>query len=458
MININLSPRLLLTCILTIASLTGNIHATKDKTNPSHIKTEAKGTDKKQVIHPALGTSVTSTDGALRITLDGRKQNYGGRPANTRDVSILSPKSVNIHPSGSKYYVNSLEGGITVVYDARTAHKIKVISHKIGAEHANLWAPSSNLYTFRHQYKQPRHFMGKPVESTFSHNGRYLWVPYYRRSFDINAQDPSAVAIIDTKTDCIVRLMDTGPLPKMIATSPDGKYVAISHWGDNTVGLIDISSANPKDWKHITYFTVDKKLELNYSLTTPVNRDSNSGNALRGTVFTPDGRYLLVGCMGGNGGIAVIDIQQRKYLGKLYGMMSNMRHLVISHGYLYLSINNAGYVQRLPLKEVLAGISKLNGKSTTLTGWQNCKVGGGARTLELSPDGRYAYVACNTASKLCVVDTRTMKQIAEIDVDSFPVGLDVSPTGALIFVTGQGRKGHPGSGNALDIFRVTRLK
>lgn len=48
----------------------------------------------------------------------------------------------------------------------------------------------------------------------FSHRGRYLWVPYYRRSFDINAQDPSAVAVIDTRTDSIVRMFETGPLPK----------------------------------------------------------------------------------------------------------------------------------------------------------------------------------------------------------------------------------------------------
>lgn len=409
------------------------------------------------IVHPKMGTTVISNDGALKIVLDGKKQNYASKPANARDISIKSPKSVNIHPSGKKFYVNSLEGGSTVVYDTRTSKKLKVISHQIGASHEKLWAPSTSLYPMKYNYKNPRYFMGKPVESTFSHGGKYLWIPYYRRSIDLNAQDPSAVAIIDTERDEIVRLMDTGPLPKMIATSPDGKYVAISHWGDNTVGLIDISSQNPKLWKHITYFTVDKKLNLNLSRTTPVNRDSNSGNALRGTVFTPDGKYLLVGCMGGNGGIAVIDVVGRKYLGKIYGMMSNMRHLVISHGYLYLSINNAGFVQRIPLDKILLTMANMSGgKNVTVSGWENCKVGGGARTLELTPDGKYAFVACNTASKLCVIDTHNMKQIAAIDVDSYPVGLDISKSGDLVFVTSQGRKGF--GGNAVDIFRVMRLK
>lgn len=423
---------------------------------PAHAQRQQKS-DVPPVVHPPIGTTVISDDGVLKIVLDGKKQNFAARPANTRDISIKSPKSVNIHPSGKKYYVNSLEGGTTVVYDSRTSRKLKVISHNIGPQHAKLWAPSTSLYPMTYDYADPRRFMGKPVESTFSHGGRYLWVPYYRRSIDLNAQDPSAVAIIDTDTDEIIRLMDTGPLPKMIATSPDGKYVAISHWGDNTVGLIDISSADPAKWKHITYFTVDHKLKLNYPRNKPVDRDSNSGNALRGTVFTPDSKYLLVGCMGGNGGIAVIDVPGRKYLGKIYGMMPNLRHLVISHGYLYLSINNSGYIQRIPLSRVVETARGMGGgKSATLSGWENCKVGGGARTLELSPDGRYAFVACNTASKLCVVDTRTMKQIAQIDVDSYPVGLDISHTGALVFVTSQARKGR--GGNALNIYRVTRLK
>ena len=94
---------------------------------------------------------------------------------------------------------------------------------------------------------------------------------------------------------------------------------------------------------------VDYVLPLNYSLTEPVDRDNKSGYCLRGTVFTPDDKYLLVGCMGSNGGIAVIDMETQKYMGRVLGMMANVRHLVIRDGYLYLSVNKAGYVQRIPL-------------------------------------------------------------------------------------------------------------
>lgn len=55
--------------------------------------------------------------------------------------------------------------------------------------------------------------------------------------------------------------------------------------------------------------------------------------------------------MGGGGGIAVIDIERQQYLGRVLGMWSNVRHLVISHGFLYLSINGAGVVQRIKLSD-----------------------------------------------------------------------------------------------------------
>ena len=407
------------------------------------------------VSHPQIGTTAQATDGSLTMKLIAKKQNYGGT-ADTRDTDINSPKSINIHPDGSKYYVNSLEGCTTISYDFKTHKKLAVIRHqfKDGRDDA-LWSKPSGLYPWRHYHQNLNTFAGKPVESTFSHNGRYLWVPYYRRTFDINAQDPSAVAIIDTKTDKIVRLMETVPLPKMVSTSPDGRTVAISHWGNNTVGLIDISSDKPEEWKHKMVLVVDKELELNYPLNRSVDRDNGSGYALRGTVFTPDNRYLIVGCMGGGGGIAVIDIQEQRYLGRVLGMMSNVRHLVISNGYLYLSINGGGMVQRMPLKDFMDIAKTMNGttkKTAQATGWENCKVGTGARTISISPDGRYIFAACNNVSQVYVVDTKTMKTICNIPVDSYPVGLDLSSDGRYVFVTSQGRSNR--GGNAVNIYEV----
>ncbi|MBQ3709912.1 MAG: beta-propeller fold lactonase family protein [Bacteroidales bacterium] len=405
-----------------------------------------------QTEHPALGTKVSSADGKFTITLLSRKQNYSYTETATLDKDIRSPKSVNIHPNGEKFYVNSLEGGKTVVYATGSNEKLKVIEHAFTEADSLLWATPSGLYPFTHYKKNLNTFRGKPVESAFSHNGRYLWVPYYRRSYDINAQDPSAVAVIDTQTDSIIKLMETGPLPKMVAVSGDNRYVAITHWGNNTVGIINIDSNSPDMWYYEDCVTIQHKLALNFSLTTPVNRDVNSGLCLRGTVFTPDGRYLLVGCMGGNGGIGVIDLKDFSYLGHVYGMKTNLRHIVIRNDYLYLSINKEGYIQRIPLETFYEAIDRMENGKVTLSEWENCKVAAGARTIDITPDGRYVVAACNFSSRLVVVDTETFKEIARIKADSYPVGLDISKDGKFVYTTSQGREG--GGGNCVDIYQM----
>ena len=410
------------------------------------------GAQAQTIAHSRIGDSVKATGGQLTVTTIGKKQNYSYADKETNDPSINSPKSVNIHPNGKKFYVNSLEGYTTVVYDMQTRQKLKTILHQFDGTETQLWAKPSGLFPFTHYSTNLNKFGGKPVEATFSHNGRYLWVPYYRRSYDINAQDPSAMAVIDTEKDEIVKLMETGPLPKMVATSHSGKYVAVTHWGNNTVGIIDIQSENPDEWHYIKCLVVDYQLKLNFPLNRSVDRDNGSGYALRGTVFTPDDKYLIVGCMGGGGGIAVIDMQTNEYLGRVLGMMDNVRHLLINNGYLYLSINRTGYVQRIKLDSFIQAARNMTGKTVRLGGWENCKVGAGARTIEISPSGKYIFAACNLANQLCVVDTRTMTQIAAITADSYPVGLAISDDGTIVMTTSQGRSN--GGGNAVDIFRV----
>ena len=396
-------------------------------------------------------TAVAQNEG-VNLTIVNKHINYRGSTGQYCDSYINSPKSANIHPNGEKYYVNSLEGCATVVYDMKTHKRLKVIEYKFEDEKdAALWSKPSKFYPFTHYTERLNTFMGKPVESTFSHGGRYLWIPFYRRTYDLNAQDPSAVAVIDTRTDSIVRMMETGPLPKMVATSHDGKTLAVTHWGNNTVGLIDISSSDPDQWHYTKLLVVDYELPLNFG-NRHVNRDTESGYCLRGTVFTPDDQYLIVCCMGGAGGLAVIDVKNQKYMGRMLGMMNNVRHIVLNNGYLYLSVNSAGYVQRIKLDDFMRAAKAMTGERGRIDGWENCKVGAGARTIELSPSGKYVFAACNNASRLCVVDTRTMKMIAEIAVDSYPVGLDISNDGKYVLVTSQGRKN--GGGNAVNIYRI----
>lgn len=404
------------------------------------------------VVHPNVGQRYELADGKVCITHTGRHQQYSKHEAETFDADIHSPKSVAFNPQGTKYYVNSLEGFKTIVYDAHTHEKLARIRHTFGVRDSMLWAPLSGLFQLNEEREEPNRFSGKPVETAFSHGGRYAWVPYYRRDYDLNAMEPSAVSVIDTRSDRIIRMFETGALPKMVASSEDGRWVAVSQWGENTVGLIDVSSAKPEDWHYVKCFVIDYRLKLDFDPNVPVNRDTNSGYCLRGTVFTPDGRYLLVGCMGGSGGIAVIDLEKQKYLGRVTGMMPNLRHLLIHDGWLYLSINTKGAVQRIRLSAFEEAVGGMKGRQLALQGWETCRVPAGARTISISPDGRYIFAACNTSSCLAVVETESFTKVGEVPVDSYPVGLDISPDGRTIVVTSQGRNNR--GGNAVNIYSV----
>lgn len=393
--------------------------------------------------------AIAGADGDIAIRLSDKIHGYGSN----RDEDINSPKSATFSKDGKKIYVNSLEGGKTVVYDAVTHQKLKTISHNFESGKGDLWLPWSGFYEFTHYPDgQNKSFMGKPVEAALTKDGRYLFVPYYRRTFDLNAQDPSALAIIDTGTDEIVAMTETGPLPKMVTVSNDGKLLAITHWGNNTVGFMDISDENPRNWKHLEPITIGQKLNLNYSLTTAVNRDSGSGYLLRGTQFLPGDSLLLVSGMAGP--VAVIDVKNHEWIGMI-SQLSSVRHITMKNGLLHMSRNSAGDVITVPVDEVKKAVAEQRGttRDFKIQGVRRAAAGSGARTLKVSPSGNYIFVACNSATELCVVRTEDMKVVARIPADPFPVGLDISPDGTQIVTTSQGRSGR-GGGNAVNFFEV----
>jgi hypothetical protein len=393
---------------------------------------------------------------AVRLERFGRISPGGGSglKVNIRDREINSPKSVRFSADGRKIYINSLEGGQTLVYSWPGLIKQKSITHRFGAENQDLFGGETTVfgYPYYQQKANPNFFKGKPVESELSHGGRYLWIPYYRRDFDGSAQSPSAVAIVDTATDEIVRVMPTGPIPKYVAASADGRYVSITHWGDNTIGLIDTGSGDPRAWRYVAHLTVETQMSQAGKAGT--DRDATCGLCLRGTVFSPDGEYLLVARMGG-GGIAGFHIPTRKYLGSVMKIASTPRHLVLSPDgrTIYASSNTSGYVSAAPLAEVIAHLERAAGKRIPGPAWRSVAVGSGARTVDISADGLFLYVAVNVSSEVAVVYAPAMKVVARLKVDPFAVGLALAPDGRAVILTAQGRAGR-GGGNSVNLVAV----
>ncbi|MBT3217691.1 MAG: peptidoglycan-binding protein [Proteobacteria bacterium] len=398
--------------------------------------------------------------GPLHLELTGRFQNYNAHPADKNDIwdnEIYSPKSARFLSDGSKVYVNSLEGFTTGVFDPHDIKRLGIIRHEFGPEEAGLFKDETSVFGYPYNRRpasgEVNQFKGKPVESTLSHKDRYLWTPYYRRDYDYGATSPSAVAIIDTQTDQIVRIMPTGPVPKYVVPSPDNHWLAVTHWGDNTLGVIDISSQNPDDFKYLPERLVVEKI-LDQTGLMGTDRDATCGYCLRGTAFTNDSKTLLVARMG-SGGIAGFDVDSWEYLGTVTGEKATPRHLVVSKDSktLFLSSSRSGHVSRISLDHVLSTLRSANGQSVPIEGWKSVYVGGGARTIELSPDERYIYTAVNSKSELVAVDAENMTVAARLRSDSFTVGLAVSPDGKQVWTTSQGRN-HRG-GNSVCVYTVT---
>ena len=400
---------------------------------------------------------VSSTKNNVTMTMVARFQNYQSNTTNPNDhhdEMVYSPKSARFSEDGKKVYVNSLEGTRTVIYNTETLQRIGSIEHRFNKDTEDLFFGENTVFGYTYNKKSksgnPNHFMGKPVESALSHNGKYLWVPYYRRDFDTGATSPSAVSIIDTTTDTIVRVMPTGPIPKYVAISPDNKWAIITHWGDNTLGVIDISSGDPKTFKYL-----EKRLVIERALSqtglSGTDRDSTCGFCLRGTVFTPDSKTLLVARMGG-GGVAGFDVDTWTYLGTLYGEKPTPRHLVISNDYLYMSSNKSGYVSKTSLPNFINSLRAAEGKKVKYTDWQTTFVGSGARTIDMSEDGTRLFVAVNNSAKLVVLDPIKMEVLNSIPTDSYTVGLAVSKDGKQVWTTSQGKKN--GGGNSVCVYEI----
>jgi DNA-binding beta-propeller fold protein YncE len=387
----------------------------------------------------------------------------------TRDREILSPKSVRFNLEGTKVYVNALEGGRTLVYAWPSLHKLPSIVHRFGPADSALFHGDTTIFDYPYFTQSPGRsanvFTGRPVESELSKDGRWLFVPYYRRSFDAFAQSPSALAVIDTRVDRIVRVLPTGPIPKYVALSPNGRLLAVTHWGDNTVALLDVSSGNPARFHYVRHLVVEQMLDQTPFAGT--ERDRTCGFCLRGTVFTHNGRTLLVARMGKKWGVAGFDVRSGRYLGTVTAVPRTPRHLELSADgrTVFASSSDAGVVSRVSVAKVVAALRGARGRRVRGPRWQSVPVGGGARTIALDPSGTVLLAALNWRSEIVAVDATRLTELARVRVAPYAVGLAIAPDGSGAVVTSQGHIAALGSaarkrglrlgGNSVDVLRLT---
>lgn len=226
----------------------------------------------------------------------------------------------------------------------------------------------------------------EPVEADFSQEGRLAWVSLY---------NTAKVLVVDTEAGAIAGEVPTGSIPKEVAVSPDDEWVYIANWNSNSVTVIDAENRT-------------RVLDI------PVP------GIPRGICFTPDGEFAYVCIMGGST-LTEVDVEAGHRVTRQIPCGSNPRHVIPSGdgNVLYVSNNSPGtvtLVERVP-GTVLATI----------------KVGRQARTIALTPGGRYLFVCNYGEGTVGCVDLETRAQIFTIPASN-PIGMAVSEEGDRLFL------------------------
>lgn len=292
---------------------------------------------------------------------------------------INNPKSVAISPDGRYAYINNLEGMNTMIIRTDNYETESVIEHT-----------------------------GKPVEFGITLGGRFIWITYFRlleEGFPKNLgvesayRYPSVVVVYDTLTKDLVKRIDVGIIPKIIAVSPDEKLVFVANW--NSYDISVISTEN---------YQVIKTIEV--------------GAIPRGVEFTPDGKYAYV-CNFGGSTISKIDAASLEVISTINNVGISPRDMVISSkgDYAYYSAYGDGYLRKLDLQtdEVVDKI----------------KIGIQPRSVCITNNNKYLFVVNYQNGTVDAVDLTDFKIIGEYDADTGAVGVALSPDNKYLWVTNQ---------------------
>jgi len=101
---------------------------------------------KSDIVITPIGATASSADSSIKISLVRRFQSSNTNPESkfdNYDNSIYSPKSVVVLDSKNKFYVNSLEGFTTSVYDLDSFQRQSVIHHRFKSSEAYLFQDTS---------------------------------------------------------------------------------------------------------------------------------------------------------------------------------------------------------------------------------------------------------------------------------------------------------------------------
>jgi YVTN family beta-propeller protein len=138
-----------------------------------------------------------------------------------RLTGFFEPHGFSVTPDGSKVYVSSLGAHEVAVLDAASGRLLKRLAvGDVGRVAA----------------RDPQHYLSEVkgiVNPTLTRDGAFAYAA---------DSDTGVLAIIDTKTDKVVKTLQVGDQPWRAYNSPDGRWMLVPNNGDATVSVIDTTS------------------------------------------------------------------------------------------------------------------------------------------------------------------------------------------------------------------------
>src|SRR6266851_4632100 len=138
-----------------------------------------------------------------------------------RVTGFFAPHGFSVLPDGSKVYVSSLGAHEVAVLDGTSGRMLKRLAvGDVGRVAA----------------RDPQRYLSEIkgiVNPTLTRDGAFAYAA---------DSDAGELAIIDTKTDQIVKKLKVGAQPWRAYNSPDGRWMLVPNNGDSTVSVIDTAT------------------------------------------------------------------------------------------------------------------------------------------------------------------------------------------------------------------------
>ena len=133
---------------------------------------------------------------------------------------FFEPHGFSVVPDGSKVYVSSIGAHEVAVLDASGLLRKRLAVGDVG----------------RFAARDPKRYLSEikgVVNPTLTRDGAFAYAA---------SSDSGSLAIIDTRTDKVVKTLKVGDQPWRAYNSPDGRWMLVPNNGDATVSVIDTTS------------------------------------------------------------------------------------------------------------------------------------------------------------------------------------------------------------------------